>query len=71
MYFTTRSLSDPDGFQALMEKGREWIKKHVTDIRAGVIKVRDAPEDDCYQCEFFDLCRVGRRAAAAEERVAQ
>jgi len=61
----------PDEFRALMEKGREWIKKHVTDIRAGVIKVRDAPEDACYQCEFFDLCRVGRRAAAAEVRVAQ
>jgi ATP-dependent helicase/nuclease subunit B len=62
---------EPDGFQALMEKGREWIKKHVTDIRGGVIKVRDAPEDACYQCEFFDLCRVGRRAAAAEARMAQ
>jgi MoaA/NifB/PqqE/SkfB family radical SAM enzyme len=43
----------------------------VRDIRAGVITVRQAPEDDCYQCKFFDLCRVGRRAAAAEVRVAQ
>lgn len=62
---------EPDRFQALMEKGREWIEKHVRDIRAGVITVRQAPEDDCYQCKFFDLCRVGRRAAAAEVRVGQ
>lgn len=64
-------VCEPDEFRALMEKGREWIEKHVRNIRAGVIGVREMPEDDCYQCEFFDLCRVGRRAAEAEVRVAQ
>jgi hypothetical protein len=62
---------DPEEFRALMEKGREWIREHVTNIRAGIIAVREALDDKCPECEFFDLCRVGRRAAAAEVRVAQ